>query len=73
MSTSVSDELVELEAGVLGVVTDIHGNPYALEAVLSHGAQRGVERWLVLGDVVAMGPEPGRVMDQLTEVDVVRL
>jgi predicted phosphodiesterase len=71
VSMRAPDEPVELEAGVLGVVTDIHGNPYALEAVLSHGARCGVDRWLVLGDVVAMGPEPGRVMDQLTEIDVV--
>lgn len=66
-----SSEVVELDARSLGVVADIHANPYALDAVLSHGADNGVERWLVLGDVVAMGPEPRRVLDQLREVDVV--
>jgi len=66
-----SGEAIELTAGVLGVVTDVHANPYALEAVLNHGARLGIERWLVLGDVVAMGPEPRRVLDQLAGVDVV--
>ena len=57
--------------GILGIITDIHANSHALAAVLNHGAGCGVDRWLVLGDVVAMGPEPGRVLDQLSELDVV--
>lgn len=57
--------------GVLGVISDIHANPYGLAEVLSHGKRHGVERWLVLGDVVAMGPEPGQVLDQLAAADVV--
>lgn len=51
-----------LDAGILGVITDVHANPYALAAVLNDGANRGVKRWLVLGDLVAMGPEPGHVL-----------
>lgn len=62
---------IELGPGLLGIITDIHANPYALEAALGDGSQKGVDRWLVLGDVVAMGPEPGRVMDQLAQLDVV--
>ncbi len=71
VSIQPPDEPIELRTGLLGIVTDIHGNPYALERILSHGAQLGVDRWLVLGDVVAMGPEPGRVLEQLAELDVV--
>ena len=35
----------------LGVVTDVHGNALALDAVLADGAAAGVERWWVLGDL----------------------
>lgn len=66
-----SRDEIEIPEGALGIITDIHGNADALGQVLGHGRGQGVERWLVLGDVVAMGPEPGRVLDQLAEVDVV--
>lgn len=62
---------IAVEPGALGVVADIHGNPYALAEVLRDGAERGVDRWLVLGDVVAMGPEPVAVLDRLADQDVV--
>lgn len=54
----------------IGLIADIHGNSLALEAVLDAGAALGVDRWLVLGDVVAMGPDPARVLDQLDSADV---
>lgn len=62
---------VPVEPGVLGLVADIHANHVALEAVLDHGRQQGVDRWLVLGDVVALGPNPGAVLDGLDRVEVV--
>ena len=71
MSASAVGDPVSLPAGALGVITDIHGNVAALETVLAHGNAAGVERWLVLGDVVAMGPQPAEVLEMLTEVDVV--
>src|SRR3546814_4124833 len=42
----------------LGLISDLHGNRVALEAVVSDGVAAGVDRWWVLGDVVAIGPEP---------------
>ncbi|MGF1596970.1 MAG: metallophosphoesterase family protein [Acidimicrobiales bacterium] len=65
------DDPLAVEVGTLGVASDIHGNPFALGAVLADGADEGVDRWLVLGDIVAMGPAPGEVMDQLDGVDLV--
>ena len=62
---------MSLAVGTIGIATDIHANPFALERVLLDGEARGVERWLVLGDVVAMGPLPGEVLDQLADVEVV--
>lgn len=69
--TNTEAEHIPVGPGTYGIIADIHGNPYALASVLSHGRRLGVERWLVLGDVVAMGPEPGRVLDQLLALDVI--
>lgn len=42
----------------LGLISDVHGNRVALEAVVSDGKAAGVDCWWVLGDIVAIGPEP---------------
>jgi diadenosine tetraphosphatase ApaH/serine/threonine PP2A family protein phosphatase len=51
----------------LALLTDIHGNREAFEAVLADLSARQVDRIAVLGDVVGYGPDPawcvGRVMD----------
>lgn len=39
-------------------MSDIHGNRQALEAVVADAAGLGVDRWWVLGDLVAIGPDP---------------
>lgn len=62
---------VELEEGLVGIIADLHGNLTALDGVLANGRDRGVLRWLVLGDVVAMGPQPSAVLDRLDQLDVV--
>ena len=59
----------------LALVSDIHGNRTALEAVVADAATQGVDRWWVLGDVVAIGPEPVRTLElvaDLPAVEVVR-
>jgi predicted phosphodiesterase len=48
----------------LGVVADIHGNAAALDAVLTDGAEQGVERWWTLGDLVLLGPRPVEVVER---------
>lgn len=45
----------------LAVISDIHGNLAALEAVLKDADQRGVEGFLHLGDLVGYGPRPNEV------------
>lgn len=42
----------------LGVVSDIHGNRVALDAVVADASTQGVDSWWALGDLVAIGPEP---------------
>jgi diadenosine tetraphosphatase ApaH/serine/threonine PP2A family protein phosphatase len=47
------------------VLTDIHGNLEALEAVLAHAADRGHDAVLVLGDLVGYGADPNLVIDRI--------
>lgn len=49
----------------LGVLSDVHGNRHALEAVVEDGRARGVDRWWALGDLVAIGPEPVATLERI--------
>ena len=42
----------------IAVLTDIHANREAFEAVLADVAARGADRIVILGDVVGYGPDP---------------
>lgn len=46
----------------LAIVSDIHANLVALEAVLGDLQRRGVERAICLGDVVNSGPQPAETV-----------
>ena len=43
---------------MIAILSDIHGNRPALEAVFAEMAKLGVRRMVVLGDVVGYGPFP---------------
>ncbi|NOZ79870.1 MAG: metallophosphoesterase family protein [Acidobacteria bacterium] len=47
------------------VLSDIHGNYQALEAVLRHSRRKKYQHVLFLGDAVGYGASPNRVMDWL--------
>ncbi len=47
------------------VISDIHGNRQALEVCLRDAEQRGVERFVCLGDVVGYGAEPRACLEQV--------
>ncbi len=52
----------------IAILSDIHGNLSALDAVLAHlDAHGGADQIVVLGDIAAMGPQPREVMDRLRE------
>lgn len=52
------------------VVSDIHANVAALEAVLRHAdAHGGVHRVWCIGDTVGYGPQPSTVIARLRELD----
>jgi predicted phosphodiesterase len=47
----------------VAIISDIHGNRLALEAVLDDVARRGVDATYCLGDLVGYGPDPNGVID----------
>jgi predicted phosphodiesterase len=52
----------------LALVSDIHGNDTALEAVVAELTRLGIEQVVCLGDAVQGGPQPGEVLDRLTSL-----
>lgn len=50
---------------MLAILSDIHGNLSALEAVIADAKSRGCTRFISLGDVVGYGPQPGECIDLL--------
>jgi predicted phosphodiesterase len=49
----------------IGLISDIHGNLFALEAVLAELDRENLDDLICLGDVAALGPEPGAVVARL--------
>ena len=59
---------------MLGIISDIHGNLEALEAVVRQGKAEGVESWNCLGDVVGYGANPNECVELVADLcDVVLL
>src|SRR3954453_17755420 len=54
---------------VRALLYDIHGNLPALEAVLDDVAGRGVERWLLGGDMAPFGAWPAATVARLRELE----
>jgi predicted phosphodiesterase len=52
----------------IGVMSDIHGNGVALDAVLADVEHHPVDRWVCLGDAIQGGPQPAQVVDKLREL-----
>jgi len=52
----------------LAVLTDLHANREAVEAVLEHAAGQRVDRFALLGDFVGYGADPGWVVDTVAEL-----
>ncbi|MEO8155277.1 MAG: metallophosphoesterase family protein [Rhizobacter sp.] len=51
----------------LALVTDLHANREAVEAVLAHAQTQGAEQHAFLGDFVGYGADPGWVVDCVRE------
>ncbi len=55
------------------VLSDIHANIDALEAVLAAASSEGYDRVVVLGDLVGYGAEPNSVVDRVRGLDPVAI
>jgi predicted phosphodiesterase len=55
---------------VLALISDIHSNLSALEAVLEDLKNQGAEAVYCLGDVVGYGPNPGECLDLAMQFDL---
>ncbi|HEX5440200.1 MAG TPA: metallophosphoesterase family protein, partial [Ktedonobacterales bacterium] len=49
----------------IGLIADIHGNLIALETVLTELALESLDQLICLGDVAALGPQPGEALARL--------
>ncbi|MFZ5643903.1 MAG: metallophosphoesterase family protein [Bacillota bacterium] len=54
----------------IAVISDIHGNLHALEAVLKDAESRGAERIYCTGDLVGYGPRPNEVIDLIRKMSI---
>ncbi|TCO74359.1 metallophosphoesterase family protein [Marinisporobacter balticus] len=51
----------------IAIITDIHSNIFALEAVLKDIEDKGIENIYCLGDLVGYGPFPNEVINRIRE------
>ena len=47
----------------LAIISDIHANFQALEAVISDARSRGADQFICLGDIVGYGPQPSECVE----------
>ena len=55
------------------IISDIHGNIEALEAVLEDIASQGIDSIYCLGDIIGYGPNPRECIDKAMGFDLVIL
>jgi predicted phosphodiesterase len=48
-----------------GVLSDVHGNAFALRAAVDRLKAAGVDEWLCAGDIVGYGPQPNECVELL--------
>ena len=53
----------------IALLSDIHGNRFALDAVLADARSLGADAYWALGDLAAIGPEPVAVLERLAEIE----
>jgi diadenosine tetraphosphatase ApaH/serine/threonine PP2A family protein phosphatase len=51
----------------IAIITDLHANREAVQAVLEHAAAKGTEHYAFLGDFVGYGADPAWVVDRVRE------
>jgi len=56
----------------VALLSDIHGNSIALDAVLEDASNLGVDAYWILGDLVALGHDPVGVLERLNDLSNAR-
>lgn len=49
------------------LLSDLHANREAVEAVIDHAQAQGAQSWVLLGDYVGYGADPGWVVDRVRD------
>ncbi|MBP1950787.1 metallophosphoesterase family protein [Virgibacillus litoralis] len=57
----------------IAIITDIHGNIYALNAVMKEIQKKSVDFIYCLGDMIGIGPFSNEVLDTLQETDNLKM
>lgn len=57
----------------IAVISDIHGNIYALDAVLKDIKEKAVDFIYCLGDMIGIGPFSNEVLETLFEIDTIQM
>ena len=55
------------EFALRAIISDIHANLEALEAVLADIKQQGITEIYCLGDIIGYGPNPNECIDRVTK------
>src|SRR5438309_1396064 len=56
-----------------GILSDIHGNIWALEAVLEHASRCRIDRFLNLGDILYGPLEPRSTFERVQSIDALTI
>lgn len=54
----------------IALISDLHANTVALDAVLADAAAAGVDRVVCLGDIVSLGPDPRETIARLRDAGI---
>jgi predicted phosphodiesterase len=57
----------------IAVLSDIHGNVWALQAVLDDAKRRAVEKFINLGDILYGPLKPRETFELLQTIDVIEI
>lgn len=60
----------EMDMTKIALLSDIHGNTTALEAVLADAQQIGVDEYWLLGDILMPGTGRRRILDLLDQLPI---
>jgi diadenosine tetraphosphatase ApaH/serine/threonine PP2A family protein phosphatase len=73
LDQTVCSRLVRLSRETLNtmkyaILSDLHANRQAIEAVIDDARRRGAQRWALLGDFVGYGADPAWVVDTVRDL-----